>query len=99
MLKKAQQDQKKRGDTYLGVDVLLLALLGDSEVSAAITESGITKHSIENALKDVRPSVCAQQMGPQSFGVVLFSSRLLCGCATLVPSALAACCCTTCLIP
>lgn len=57
LLKKAQQEQKKRGDTYLGVDVLLLALLNDSEISTAISEAGLTKHTIENALKDVRPEV------------------------------------------
>lgn len=57
VLKKAQQDQKKRGDSYLGVDVLLLALLGDSEISSAIAEAGLTKNSIEAALKDVRPEV------------------------------------------
>jgi ATP-dependent Clp protease ATP-binding subunit ClpB len=57
VLKRAQQDQKKRGDTYLGVDMLLLALLGDSEISAAIAEAGLTKNSIESALKDVRPEV------------------------------------------
>lgn len=57
VLKKAQQDQKKRGDTYLGVDVLLAALLGDGEISTAIGEAGLTKNSIEAALKDVRPEV------------------------------------------
>lgn len=57
VLKRAQQDQKKRGDTYLGVDVLLLALLGDGEISAAIAEAGLTKNKIEQALKDVRPEV------------------------------------------
>jgi ATP-dependent Clp protease ATP-binding subunit ClpB len=57
VLKKAQQDQKKRGDTYLGVDVLLLALLNDGEIAAAIAEAGLTKQAIENALHEVRPAV------------------------------------------
>jgi ATP-dependent Clp protease ATP-binding subunit ClpB len=57
VLKRAQQDQKKRGDTYLGVDVLLLALLGDSEISTAMAEAGLTRNSVEAALKDVRPEV------------------------------------------
>lgn len=63
VLKKAQQDQKKRGDTYLGVDVLLLALLNDSEITAAIAETGLTKHSIENALQEVRPAVSGTLQG------------------------------------
>jgi ATP-dependent Clp protease ATP-binding subunit ClpA len=63
VLKRAQQDQKKRGDTYLGVDVLLLAMLGDGEISAAIAEAGLTKSSIEGALKDVRPEVSCQISG------------------------------------
>lgn len=63
VLKKAQQDQKKRGDTYLGVDVLLLALLNDSEITAAIAETGLTKGSIENALQEVRPAVSVPLQG------------------------------------
>lgn len=63
MLKKAQQDQKKRGDTYLGVDVLLLALLTDSEIAAAIQEAGLTKQGIENAIRDVRPAVSGATAG------------------------------------
>lgn len=63
VLKKAQQDQKKRGDTYLGVDVLLLALLTDSEIAAAIQEAGLTKQGIENAIRDVRPAVSGATAG------------------------------------
>lgn len=37
--------------------MLLLALLGDGEISAAIAEAGLTKNKIEGALKDVRPEV------------------------------------------
>eukprot|EP00879_Flechtneria_rotunda_P018152 GHRR01019039.1.p1 GENE.GHRR01019039.1~~GHRR01019039.1.p1 ORF type:complete len:453 (+),score=145.18 GHRR01019039.1:304-1662(+) len=55
VLKKAQQEQKKRQDSYLGVDVLLLALLSDSEVSNALAEAGATKGALETALKEVRP--------------------------------------------
>lgn len=55
VVKKAQTEQKRRQDAYLGVDVLLLSLINDSEVSAAIAEAGVTKRAIENALKEVRP--------------------------------------------
>lgn len=60
VVKKAQTEQKRRQDAYLGVDVLLLSLINDSEVSAAIAEAGVTKHAIENALKEVRPQVGMQ---------------------------------------
>lgn len=55
VIKKAQQEQKRRQDAYLGVDVLLLALLHDGEVGAAIAEAGMAKQALENALKEVRP--------------------------------------------
>lgn len=59
VLNRAKAEQKKRGDSFLGVDVLLAALLGDAEVVAALGEAGITKQAIDNALKDVRPAVSA----------------------------------------
>jgi ATP-dependent Clp protease ATP-binding subunit ClpB len=57
VVKRAQQEQKRRQDAYLGVDVLLLALLHDGDVAAAIGEAGMAKQSLENALKEVRPEV------------------------------------------
>jgi ATP-dependent Clp protease ATP-binding subunit ClpB len=57
VIKKAQTEQKRRQDAYLGVDVLLLALLHDAEVAAAISEAGMAKQALENALKEVRPEV------------------------------------------
>jgi ATP-dependent Clp protease ATP-binding subunit ClpB len=57
LLKKAQKMQKERQDSYLGVDILLMALLSDSDIAAALGESGITKTVLENALKEVRPHV------------------------------------------
>jgi ATP-dependent Clp protease ATP-binding subunit ClpA len=63
VLKRAQQEQKRRGDAYLGVDVLLLALLHDGEVGAAIGEAGMAKQALESALKEVRPEVSAGE-GP-----------------------------------
>lgn len=62
VIKKAQTEQKRRQDAYLGVDVLLLSLINDAEVSAAIAEAGVTKKSIENALKEVRPEVGFEYM-------------------------------------
>lgn len=57
VLKRAQKEQKHRQDTYIGVDVLLLALLSDPEVAAAVAEAGVTKSAIEAALKEARPKV------------------------------------------
>jgi ATP-dependent Clp protease ATP-binding subunit ClpB len=57
MLKKAQKLQKDRGDTYLGADTLLLALLGDSDMGLLLGEVGIVRNAVESALKEVRPQV------------------------------------------
>jgi ATP-dependent Clp protease ATP-binding subunit ClpB len=57
MLKKAQKLQRDRGDTYLGADTLLLALLGDSDIGQLLGEVGIVRNAVETALKEVRPLV------------------------------------------
>jgi hypothetical protein len=41
------------GDAYLSVDQLLLALLGSSDVSAALQEAGTTRQQVEDAIKQV----------------------------------------------
>lgn len=57
VIKKAQKDQRARGDAYLGADVLLAALLHDSDVAAAMGEAGVTPGAVEAAVKEVRPQV------------------------------------------
>lgn len=57
VIKQAQKDQRARGDTYLGADVLLQALLHDSDVQAAMGEAGVMPTTVESALKEVRPQV------------------------------------------
>ena len=53
-MQQASKLQKKRNDSYLGVDVLLHAVLGDKEVSSALVEAGVHKGQVETALDDVR---------------------------------------------
>jgi ATP-dependent Clp protease ATP-binding subunit ClpB len=55
LIKKAQKEQRARGDAYLGVDVLLATLLHDGDVAAAMGEAGVTPAAVEAAVKEVRP--------------------------------------------
>ena len=54
VLKQASKLQKSRKDSFLGVDVLLHAVLNDKDVSACLNEAGINKSQIEGALDNVR---------------------------------------------
>jgi ATP-dependent Clp protease ATP-binding subunit ClpB len=56
VLQAAGKIQKQRNDTYLGIDVLLLALIEDKEISAALSEAGVTKTQLQNAITAVRSS-------------------------------------------
>lgn len=53
-LQQASKLQKKRNDSFLSVDVLLHAILGDKDVSAALAEAGVNKGQIETAIDNVR---------------------------------------------
>lgn len=53
-LQKAKKLQKKRGDTYLGVDVLLCATLGAPDVKEAIAEAGLSPQQLESAVEGMR---------------------------------------------
>ena len=53
-MQQASKLQKKRNDSYLGIDVLLHAILGDKEVSSALVEAGVHKGQVETALDSVR---------------------------------------------
>ena len=63
VIKKAQKDQRARGDAYLGVDVLLVALIHDSDVATAMAEAGVTPTAVESAVKEVRPQVRHREEG------------------------------------
>jgi ATP-dependent Clp protease ATP-binding subunit ClpB len=56
MLQAAAKQQKARNDAYLGLDVLLGALLDDREVGAAVTDAGLTKAQLQSAIGAVRSS-------------------------------------------
>lgn len=57
VIKKAQKEQRARGDAFLGADVLLLAVIHDSDVVACMGEAGVTPAQVEAAVKEVRPQV------------------------------------------
>jgi ATP-dependent Clp protease ATP-binding subunit ClpB len=56
LLKKAQKDARARGDAYLGADMLLLALVHDAEVGAALGEAGVPPAAVEAAVREARPN-------------------------------------------
>ena len=53
-LQQASKLQKKRYDSYLGVNLLLHAVLGDKDISNALMEAGVSKGQIETAIDNVR---------------------------------------------
>lgn len=54
VLRKAQQLQKSQKDSHTAVDHMLLALYEDSDVSTALSAVGLTRHKMEDAIKQVR---------------------------------------------
>lgn len=52
-LHKAGKLQKEKGDAYLGVDMLLLALLDSSDFKEALAGAGTSKSKVEAAIKEV----------------------------------------------
>ncbi|KAL4440691.1 hypothetical protein ABPG77_000400 [Micractinium sp. CCAP 211/92] len=59
-LKKALQAaaklQKKKGDSFLGADVLFLAILDTKDVGAALSEAGLNKAQLASAVEEGRGS-------------------------------------------
>jgi ATP-dependent Clp protease ATP-binding subunit ClpB len=55
LLRRAGAEAKKRGDAYLGVDVLLSALLAEADVAAALAEAGLQRGALEAAVGEARP--------------------------------------------
>ncbi|EFJ29621.1 hypothetical protein SELMODRAFT_170696 [Selaginella moellendorffii] len=56
IVRKAHSAQKSKGDTYLAVDQLILALLEDSQLSDCLTEAGISPSKVKSELEKLRGS-------------------------------------------
>lgn len=54
VLRAAQDLQKKQGDSHTAVDHLLLAVVQDRDIEAALKESGLNYKQIETAVAQVR---------------------------------------------
>jgi ATP-dependent Clp protease ATP-binding subunit ClpB len=54
MVQAAQAEQKKRGDSHLAVDHLLLALASERSVSAVLSGQQLTKAALTKAIDEVR---------------------------------------------
>jgi ATP-dependent Clp protease ATP-binding subunit ClpB len=69
LLNQASKLQKQRGDAYLGVDVLLLAAITASDVTAALEEAGVSRSQFEAAVKEVRAQAThiQSETGDQNF--------------------------------
>ena len=56
VFQEATAKMKKRGDSFLGVDVLFLATLASADVSPLLEESGLSKSKMAAALEETRGS-------------------------------------------
>ncbi|KAI7843936.1 hypothetical protein COHA_002475 [Chlorella ohadii] len=56
-LQAAAKLQKKKGDSFLGADVLFVAILETKEVSAALAEAGINAKQLASAVEEGRGSM------------------------------------------
>lgn len=54
LFNQATKLQKSKKDTFLSVDVLLLAVIATSEVSGCIAEAGLSRSQLEAAIQEVR---------------------------------------------
>ncbi|KAI9595270.1 AAA ATPase domain-containing protein [Syncephalis fuscata] len=54
LLKNAKDKQKAQKDAHLAVDHLILALMDDHDIANALTEGGVSKKSLEQAVAQVR---------------------------------------------
>ena len=50
LLQKAQETQRANDDSYLAIDHLVVALVNNAEMAAALSESGLNKAAVENAI-------------------------------------------------
>lgn len=68
LLASAAKIQKQKGDSFLGLDVLILAVISDKDVATAISESGISRSQVEQALLEVRGQTPVDsQTGDENF--------------------------------
>ncbi|TPX66965.1 hypothetical protein SpCBS45565_g04145 [Spizellomyces sp. 'palustris'] len=56
VLRMADDIRKKQKDTHLSIDHLILALMEQSDIMGALSEAGVTKKALENAIQQVRGS-------------------------------------------
>jgi len=54
VIQAAQAEQKKRGDSHLAVDSLLVALFGDRKTAEIFTHAGFTRTALAKAIDEVR---------------------------------------------
>ncbi len=59
VLEAASKASKDRGDSYTGVDVLLLAALAAPDVAPLLSEAGVNRQQLEEAVKEVRKAGAA----------------------------------------
>jgi len=68
VLDEAQKQAKKRGDSHVSVELLLLGLLAaaDAPLVAALGHRGLTRAAVEQAIEDVRGGEPVQGESPES---------------------------------
>ena len=58
--------RKDKGDSYLGVDCLFIAVLNEKDVASALADAGVGKLRIETALLDLRGKDKSKKASPYS---------------------------------
>ena len=58
--------RKDKGDSYLGVDCLFIAVLNEKDVASALADAGVGKLQIETALLDLRGKDQSKKASPYS---------------------------------
>lgn len=87
-LQEAGKLSRHKGDAYLGVDVVLSALLDAKDVSSALSEAGIQKAALVASIGDLRNTTgnIHSQTGDQNYEVLLkYGSDLTAAAAQLDP--------------
>ena len=65
-LQQADKLRKDKGDSYLGVDCLFIAVLNEKDVASALADAGVGKLQIETALLDLRGKDKSKKASPHS---------------------------------
>lgn len=65
-LQQADKMRKDKGDSYLGVDCLFIAVLNEKDVASALADAGVGKLQIETALLDLRGKDKSKKASPHS---------------------------------